>query len=112
MLYGARNSEMRLAVRSEFDREEGVWLVPAEKSKTNKIIRRPIFGHADELLKKAEMTYGNVLFPGPQLNKPLGIAGANRFFGRIQESLDIGEFTALDFRRTLATRLSEEGVSN
>ncbi|WP_299996966.1 site-specific integrase [uncultured Cedecea sp.] len=111
MLYAARNSEMRLAVRSEFDREEGVWMVPAEKSKTNKIIRRPIFGHADELLKKAEMTYGNVLFPGPQLNKPLGIAGANRFLGRIQESLGIGEFTAHDFRRTLATRLSEEGVA-
>lgn len=111
MLYGARNSEMRLSVKDEFDREEGVWIVPAEKSKTNKIIRRPIFKAADELLKKAEMTYGNILFPGPDLKASMTIAGANRYLKRIQQSLGIGEFTAHDFRRTLATRLSEEGVA-
>lgn len=111
MLYGARNSEMRLSVKDEFDREEGVWIVPAEKSKTNKIIRRPIFEAADELLKKAEMTYGNILFPGPDLKTSMTIAGANRYLKRIQQSLGIGEFTAHDFRRTLATRLSEEGVA-
>ncbi|EDI1752616.1 integrase [Salmonella enterica] len=111
MLYGARNSELRLAVKEEFDREEGIWTVPAEKSKTNRIIRRPIFDAADQLLKKAEMTYGNILFPGPDLKKSMTIAGANRFLGRIESSLGIGEFSAHDFRRTLATRLSEEGIA-
>lgn len=111
MLYGARNSELRLAVKSEFDHEEGIWTVPAAKSKTNKVIRRPLFNAADELLKKAEMTYGTVLFPGPDLKKSMTIAGANRFLGRIQASLGIGEFSSHDFRRTLATRLSEEGVA-
>lgn len=111
MLYGARNSELRLSVKNEFDREEGIWTVPAEKSKTNKIIKRPLFDAADSLLQRAEMTYGNVLFPGPDLKKSMTIAGANRFMGRIQKSLGIGEFTAHDFRRTLATRLSEEGVA-
>ena len=85
--------------------------MPAEKSKTNKSIRRPIFEAADELLKKAEMTYGNILFPGPDLKTSMTIAGANRYLRRIQQSLGIGEFTAHDFRRTLATRLSEEGVA-
>lgn len=111
MLYGARNSELRLAVRGEFDREEGIWTVPAEKSKTKKLIRRPIFDAADELLKKAEMTYGNILFPGPRLSVPMSISGANRFIGRIQGVVGVGEFSAHDFRRTLATRLSEEGVA-
>ncbi|UCQ16914.1 site-specific integrase [Edwardsiella tarda] len=111
MLYGARNSELRLSVKSEFDREEGLWIVPADKSKTNRIIRRPLFSVADELLKKAEMTYGNVLFPGPDLTSPISISGANRFLRRIQRSIGIGDFTAHDFRRTLATRLSEEGVA-
>ncbi|ECF6082968.1 site-specific integrase [Salmonella enterica] len=111
MLYGARNSELRLAIKDEFDREEGIWTVPAEKSKNNRIIRRPIFDAADELLKKAEMTYGNVLFLGPDLKKSMTIAGANRFLGRVEASLGIGEFSAHDFRRTLATRLSEEGVA-
>ncbi|SAI93569.1 phage integrase family protein [Enterobacter hormaechei] len=111
MLYGARNSELRLAVKDEFDREEGTWVVPADKSKTKKMIRRPIFDAADDLLKKAEMTYGSVLFPGPDLKKSMTIAGANRYLGRIESSLGIGEFSAHDFRRTLATRLSEEGVA-
>lgn len=111
ILYAARNSELRLSVTDEFDREEGVWTVPAEKSKTNKIIRRPIFGAADELLKRAEMTYGNILFPGPDLKKSMTLAGANRYLVRIEASVGIGEFSAHDFRRTLATRLSEEGVA-
>ena len=111
MLYGARNSELRLAIRGEFDREEGLWVVPAEKSKTNKIIRRPIFSAADDLLKKAEMTYGDILFPGEDLKSPITISGANKFLRRIKDSLGFGEFTSHDFRRTLATRLSEEGVA-
>lgn len=111
MLYGARNSEIRDSVKGEFNREEGIWLLPAERSKTKKVVRRPIFDAADTLLKKAEMTYGNILFPGPDLTKPMSIAGANRFLKRIEVSLGIGEFTSHDFRRTLATRLSEEGVA-
>lgn len=111
MLYGARNSELRLAVRSDFVREEGTWTVPAVRSKTNKSIRRPIFDAVDELLKKAEMTYGEILFPGPDLKKSMTISGANRYLARIESSLGIGKFSAHDFRRTLATRLSEEGVA-
>lgn len=111
MLYGARNSELRLAVKGEFDREEGLWIVPAEKSKTAKTIRRPIFKEVEPFLDKLAMTYGEVLFPGPNMKVPMTIAGANRYLGRIRESVGFGDFTAHDFRRTLATRLSEEGVA-
>lgn len=111
ILYGARNSELRLTVKKEVDREEGLWIVPAEKSKTKKIIRRPIFDAADTLLKKAEMTYGEVLFPGEDLKTPITISGANKFLRRIRGSLGIGDFSSHDFRRTMATRLSEEGVA-
>lgn len=111
ILYGARNSELRLTVKEEVDREEGLWIVPAEKSKTKKIIRRPLFDAADTLLRKAEMTYGEVLFPGDDLKTPITISGANKFLRRIRGSLGIGEFSSHDFRRTMATRLSEEGVA-
>lgn len=111
MLYGARNSELRLSVKKEFDREEGLWTVPAEKSKMKKVIRRPIFSQIEPFLDKATMTYGDVLFPGPDLKTSMSISGANRYLGRIEKSVGIGEFTAHDFRRTLATRLSEEGVA-
>lgn len=111
MLYGARNSELRLALKSDFNREERLWIVPAEKSKTNKIIRRPIFPQMESFLDRVVMTYGEVLFPGPNLKTPMTISGANRFLGRIRSTVNFGQFTAHDFRRTLATRLSEEGVA-
>lgn len=111
MMYGARNSELRLALKSEFNREEQLWIVPAEKSKTKKLIRRPIFEQMEPFLDKAVLTYGDVLFPGPDLKVPMTISGANRYLGRIRTTVNFGEFTAHDFRRTLATRLSEEGVA-
>ncbi len=76
-----------------------------------KVIRRPIFSQIEPFLDKATMTYGDVLFPGPDLKTSMSISGANRYLGRIEKSVGIGEFTAHDFRRTLATRLSEEGVA-
>jgi len=111
MLYGARNSELRLAIKGEFNREDKLWIVPADKSKTKKLIRRPIFTHIEQFLDKAVMTYGDVLFPGPNLKLPMTISGANRYLGRIKDTVNFGEFTAHDFRRTLATRLSEDGVA-
>jgi len=111
MLYGARNSEVRESLLSEFDFNEGIWTVPSTRSKMGNIIRRPIFAEAEALIKKAETAYGEVLFPGPNLKRHLSISAANRYIKRIQSTLGIGEFTAHDFRRSLATRLSEEGVA-
>lgn len=111
MLWGARNGELRESTRADFNDEEMIWTVPAEKSKTNKFIRRPIFSQIQPLLNKAKMTYGDVIFPGSDLNKPLTLAAANRYIGRIRVGVDAGIWTAHDFRRTLATRLSEEGVA-
>lgn len=111
MLWGARNGELRLSELSDFNEEDKLWIVPAEKSKTNKIIRRPIFSQVLPLFEKAKLTYGNVLFPGQKLNAPMTIAAANRYIGRIRNVVNAGVWTAHDFRRTLATRLSEEGVA-
>lgn len=111
MLWGARVSELRLAERSEFDLQAMVWTVPKEHSKTGKEIRRPIFKQILPLLEKAMLTYDNILFPGYEISEPLTMAAANRYIKRIRENLDIGYWRAHDFRRTLVTRLSEEGIA-
>jgi len=111
MLWGARNGELREATRADFNDEEMIWIVPAAKSKTNKLIRRPIFSQIEPFLNKSKMTYGDVLFPGNDLNLPLTLAAANKYLSRIRGRVDAGIWTAHDFRRTLATRLSEEGVA-
>ncbi|HFT7668117.1 TPA: tyrosine-type recombinase/integrase [Serratia marcescens] len=111
MLWGARLSELRLSERHEFDLREMLWTVPKEHSKTGKEIRRPIFKLIEPLLEKAMLTYDKVLFPGNLITEPLTISAANRYIKRIREGLDIGYWRAHDFRRTLVTRLSEEGVA-
>ncbi len=111
ILWGARVSELRLSERSEFNLEEGVWTVPKEHSKMKNIIRRPIFDQIKPLLEKAMETYDQILFPGANVLEPITIAAANRYVLRIREGLDIGYWRAHDFRRTLVTRLSEEGVA-
>ncbi|ULH09624.1 site-specific integrase [Serratia marcescens] len=111
MLWGARLSELRLCERHEFDLREMLWTVPKEHSKTGKEIRRPIFKQIEPLLEKAMLTYDKVLFPGNLITEPLTISAANRYIKRIREGLDIGYWRAHDFRRTLVTRLSEEGVA-
>ncbi|EPT7055746.1 tyrosine-type recombinase/integrase [Cronobacter sakazakii] len=112
ILYGARNSEMREALSHEFDFVENIWTLPAEKSKTDKIIRRPIFKQILPLLKEATAGGKEVLFPGAyDRDAPLSIGSTTRFIRLLRDQLNIGNFTAHDFRRTLATRLSEEGVA-
>ena len=111
MLWGARVSELRLAERKEFDLSDWVWTVPKEHSKMNNVIRRPIFEQMKPLLERAMETYDQILFPGNDVNLPITIAAANRYIMRIRDGMDIGYWRAHDFRRTIVTRLSEEGVA-
>lgn len=111
MLWGARNSELRQATTQHFDLDSMIWTTPAELSKMGNIIRRPIFPAIEPLLEKALTTYKDVLFPGDALDKPITISAANRYIGRVRDGMDIGYWRAHDFRRTLVTRLSEQGVA-
>ncbi|KQN63671.1 site-specific integrase [Erwinia sp. Leaf53] len=111
ILWGARVSELRLAERKEFDLESGIWTVPKEHSKMGNVIRRPIFKQIVPLLEKAMLTYDQILFPGAEITQPITMAAANRYILRIREGLELSYWRAHDFRRTLVTRLSEEGVA-
>lgn len=55
MLWGARNGELRLSELSDFNEEDKLWIVPVEKSKTKKIIRRPLFTQVLPLFEKAKL---------------------------------------------------------
>ncbi|MGJ0624112.1 tyrosine-type recombinase/integrase [Xenorhabdus bovienii] len=111
MLWGARGSELRLSTESEFNLIDGLWSLPAEHNKTKAVIRRPIFSQIRPLLGKAMLTYDNILFPGADINQPITISAANRYVLRLRNTLDMGYWRAHDFRRSLATLLSEEGVA-
>ena len=116
LLFGARNAEVREAPRSEFDLEHLMWTIPSERSKTKKIIRRPISRTARDLILELDMIYGgsNYLIPGAHLKKCMTPHSLDRFckrmWGRLHTAYKTDVFTPHDFRRTISTRLSANGV--
>lgn len=112
MMWGCRLSELRLSLKPEFDMKELIWTVPKDHSKMGNTIRRPIFSQAQPIIERLMDAYDNVVFPGYDINEPISIAAANRYIGRIRDEMDgIGYWRAHDFRRTVVTRLSEEGIA-
>ncbi len=110
MLWGNRLSELRLARRSHFDMENGIWTVPKELSKTGKPIRRPIPTKVRAILERVMATYDDVLFPGGDLNTPITISAANKYIRRLRATLKLEYWRTHDFRRSLSTGASELGV--
>ena len=113
ILTGARNSEIREAQVDEFDLERGIWILPAERSKTKKAIRRALSSKVIELIKSLDLPYGRkreFLIPGQSPKKPLTSHAQNRFVQRLNDRMKLEYFTPHDFRRTLVTRLSENEV--
>lgn len=110
MLWGARNSELRLSSVNEFDMTELIWTVPKEHSKMGNVIRRPIFEQIQPMVERLQTMFNDKMFPGISLDTPISISAANRYVRRLREKLDMVEWSSHDFRRTLSTRLSEEGI--
>ncbi len=113
LLTGARNSEVREAMRSEFNLEKELWILPPERSKTKKQIRRPLSSGAIELITMLDLIYGKereFLIEGDKRGKPLTAHALNRFVQRMNNHLMYPHFVPHDFRRTIVTRLSEMEV--
>ena len=116
LIFGARNSEIRNAKRSEFDLKEMLWSLPVDRSKTSKIIRRPIPALAAKLIAELDEVYGldGYLIPGAHSNTPMTTHSVARFckriWGKLHTSFGMEGFIPHDFRRTLSTRISEKGI--
>lgn len=118
MLFACRQGEIREARREHFDFDDMIWTVPKELSKTNKPIRRPITSVTEKLIRYAWDIYGEdgFLLPSEQNhNKSPSATTINKLLRTIRKRLSeegkvIEDWRCHDFRRTLSTRLSEEGV--
>jgi len=113
ILTGARNSEIRESHRNEFNLKDAVWILPAERSKTKKSIRRPLSDGAVKLIQALDSIYGvdrKYLIEGSSKDKVLTTHSINRFVQRLNIELKFKAFVPHDFRRTISTRLSEKEV--
>jgi integrase len=67
ILTASRSGEVRGAVWGEIDLDAGLWIVPAERMKTNKEHRKPLSKSAIELLRALPRVDGTELvFPAPR----------------------------------------------
>lgn len=103
-------SELRLATASEFNMDDLIWTTPSEHSKMGNVIRRPVFDQVKPFVERLLNSGNDVLFPGQELDKAIDRSSANLYMKKLRDKIDIPEWRTHDFRRSLVTNLSGEGI--
>lgn len=112
-LLAPRPGELRKAEWSEFDLEEGVWRIPAERMKMRRPHRVPLSQKAIALLKDLRPISGHseLAFPSYRSNKkPISENTLNVALRRMGFTKE--EMTSHGFRATFSTLANESGLWN
>lgn len=109
-----RPGEVIAAEWDELDRVNGVWTLPAHKTKNARKHTVPLSGFAMELLAEIDKLCGEsrFLFPGPRKDqhgnkKPMDHSALSQAIKRNMEVFGIAPFVPHDLRRTAATHLTD-----
>ncbi|WP_449547572.1 tyrosine-type recombinase/integrase [Lelliottia amnigena] len=111
MITGVRTIELRAALWAEFDLDNAIWEIPAERMKMRRSHLVPLSTQALDLLNELKVMTGSYrcVFPGRNdPNKPMSEASINQLIKRIGYG---GKVTGHGFRHNLSTILHEEGYS-
>lgn len=110
----ARKTELTEARWDEFNLEQGIWDVPAERMKMDRPHRVYLSRQAIELLRELQKLSGlsKFLFPSSRGNfdKPISKSTLNQAIRAL--TIEIQHFVLHDFRRTASTHLHEQGHSS
>lgn len=97
ILTATRTNEVIGATWSEFDLDEGVWAIPADRMKMRKEHRVPLSAHAIAIVKAQEdVKRGDYVFPGARDKKPL----SNMAMLQLLERMKRDDITVHGFRST------------
>ena len=113
LVTAARKGEVLTAEWSEFDLNEKVWNLPAEKSKNNLAHRVPLSPQALEIIKQIKEQSGKSrwLFPTPiSKDSHVTLQSTNHALKRNIKILNIVPFTPHDLRRTAASQMTSMGI--
>ena len=91
VLTATRSGEVRRAVWTEIDRDEGVWTIPAPRTKVNRQHRVPLSRRAVEILEEARVLGrgSKLVFPSVR-GKPLGVTAMSRLLDMEGPSVKLG----------------------
>ncbi|MDI9769112.1 tyrosine-type recombinase/integrase [Pantoea dispersa] len=112
MLTGTRTIELRAAEWVEFDLDNGIWQIPAERMKMRRPHVVPLSIQAKSLLEEIHQLTGRgrYVFPGRNdAGKTMSEASINQVIKRIGYD---GKATGHGFRHTMSTILHEQGYNS
>jgi integrase len=107
MITGVRTIELRAALWQEFDLDNAIWEIPAERMKMRWPHLVPLSTQAVDLLNELNFMAGNYryVFPGRNdPNKPMSEASVNQVIKRIGYA---GKVTGHGFQHTFSTILHD-----
>ncbi|WP_321902849.1 tyrosine-type recombinase/integrase [Paraburkholderia tropica] len=97
ILTATRTNEVIGATWQEFDLDEGIWTIPAERMKMRKEHRVPLSMRANALVKaQKEVKQNDYVFPGARKGKPL----SNMAMLKLLERMKRDDITVHGFRST------------
>jgi len=107
-----RKGEIVGASLDEFDLEDNVWTIPAERSKNGQAHRVPLSPLALELISQVKMQAGDSpwLFPSPTSTGPVLARSINRAIYKTLPGMAIENITPHDLRRTAASGMTALGI--
>ena len=103
ILTASRTSEVIGARRSEFNRREKLWTVPAQRMKAGKEHRVPLPDRALELISTESLGNDDFVFPGGRSGRPLSNMAMLKLLGRMGRD----DLTVHGFRSTFRDWASE-----
>lgn len=118
LIYGCRNSELRLSEKSHFDFAKKIWTVPTENHKLGKAsgkpLLRPIPSEIEALIKQAMALSvdGKFLFTNSGTTKPMGAGAPLQLpynimqWLRRHEKYEMQHWSVHDLRKTARTNFS------
>lgn len=112
MITGVRTIELRAALWSEFDLDNAIWEIPAERMKMRRAHLVPLSTQALDLLNELKIMTGNYryVFPGRNdPNKPMSEAAINQLIKRLGYG---GRLTGHGFRHMMSTILHDAGFNS
>lgn len=111
MITAQRKGEVLGASRSEFDREEKIWTIPAERSKNGLAHRVPLSTLSLKTLAQIDEISGEseLLFPSPRRdNQAIHGTSIDHALKNNGEHFKIKNFVPHDIRRTVASHMTGE----
>ena len=107
---GQRKSEVSDMQWNELDLENGIWTIPSDRAKNSEEHKVPLCPTVLAIINSIPIKEGEYVFSTTAGEKP--ISHGSKIKARFDKAVNFTDWTIHDIRRTTATNLAKQGVSD